>query len=186
VETHLPPLARRCRYSSEPFQPDCVVVIGVADMTLQYRIRSKYEDENWRQRIFHSNEMLLHYLNHWCADSSSVFPVTEMVSRLLLLFSPRCVLHQTNLRALLNLTISTPADEYRATWHNHSDGAAKNLIDSLVQILEDAIKEWESRGFSNLPHADVIDRLVLEIVAHQYVVFHHNQTTRRDLNHWGI
>ncbi len=155
-------------------------------MTLQYRIRSKYEDENWRQRIIHSNEMLLYYLNQWCADSSCVFPVTEVVSRLLFLFSPRCMVYQTNLRALLSRTIFVPMDEYRATWPNRSLGAATQLIDTLEQILEDAIREWEINGFSNLLHTDVIDRIVIEIVAQQYVVFHHNQTTRRDLNHWGI
>jgi len=155
-------------------------------MTLQYHIRSKYEDENWRQRIFHSNEMLLHYTNDWCTNSNCVFPVTEIVSRLLFLFSPRCLLHQTNLRALLNHTISTPVVEYRATWPNRSDSAAKNLIDLLVKILEDALEEWEPNGFSNLSHIDVTDRLVGVIIDQQYVVFHHNQTTRRDLNHWGI
>ncbi len=155
-------------------------------MTLQYRIRSKYEDENWRQRIFHSNEMLLHYLNAWCTDSNSEFPVTEIVSRLLVLFSPRCLLHQTNLRTLLNRPISTPTDEYQATWPKRSGEAAKTLIDSLVQTLQDAIQAWESHGFSSLPHTVVIDRLVGEIVDQQYVVFYHNQTTRRDVNHWGI
>jgi len=155
-------------------------------MTLQYRIRSKYEDENWRQRIFHSNEMLLHYTNAWCTDSNSVFPITELVSRLLFLFSDRCLLHQTNLDALLNHTISTPADEYRSTWPNRSDSAAQDLTDLLVQTLEDAVEEWEFNGFSNLPHTDVTDRLVGVIVDQQYVVFHHYETTRRDLNHWGI
>ena len=155
-------------------------------MTLQYRIRSKFEDENWRERCIHCLELLLHYSEHWCKECENQFPVAEFVSRLLFLFSRRCALHQTTVRTLLSRPNSDPMEEYRTTWPQRSEEMGQELVGLLQEIVEDAISEWESAGFSKRPHSVVVDQIVAAIVHQQYVVFHHNQTTRRDINHWGI
>ncbi len=154
-------------------------------MTLQYRIRSKFEDEQWRDRVLLCRKLLLQYVDAWCR-SDSEFPVETFLSKTLFLFSPRCLIHRLKLAELLERGLTTSTEEYLATWPHRRNDSASMLIDSLNAIVKSAAKEWDANGFSELTIDFVVEMLVKEITGLHYVVFHHRQTTSRDCNHFGI
>ena len=58
-------------------------------MTLQYRIRSKYQDQLWRQRVYLCELRVADANNRWCRSEED-FPIQRVVAGVLLFFSPRC------------------------------------------------------------------------------------------------
>lgn len=157
-------------------------------MTLQYRIRSKYEDDRWRQRIRLCCMLILESIDEWC-KSDLRFPVDDCVRCGLHLFSKRCDLeaiseHQVKLQ-LLSLSLDCRA-EFVTEWPRRTDADFFTLVDSMSQVLRNAEDAWESNGITALSAEDVTGQLVDEIVGKQFVVFHRTETTRRDANHWGI
>jgi hypothetical protein len=159
-----------------------------AEMTLQYRIRSKWEDELWRHRIYLCDKLLQDCLDQWCR-SNAPFPIRIVVTDVLYLFSPRCYpfsLAQYQLAEQLAGLVASAENEYRMTWPERDEPEGVALIASLTGIVTRAVESWSDRGLGSLSSGEVAEQLAAEIVARQYVVFHHNETTKRDLNHWGI
>lgn len=157
-------------------------------MSLQYRIRSKSADEKWRARVRHCETSLSEFVDRWCREDAD-FPVRSFVAGTLFLFSPRCDPDGNDemLQVLLRTAQGTdPAIEFNSTWPARPISEATDLIQSLSQVIERAVGTWTAKGIVALPLSCVVERLVAEIVAHQYVIFRHYETTRRDLNHWGI
>lgn len=58
-------------------------------MTLQYRRRSKYQDELWRGRVYLCERLMSEAVNQWYL-SGGEFPTQPVVAGVLYLFSPRC------------------------------------------------------------------------------------------------
>jgi hypothetical protein len=157
-------------------------------MTLQYRIRSKDEDERWRQRIYLCDKLLRDAIDWWCR-TDSVFPTYDVVGSVLYLFSPRCDPFELSPYRLVERfggIIGTPETEYRLAWPRRSTAEADSLIAALAAIVAGAVRTWIERGVGDPSTGEVADRLAEEIVARRYVSFHHRETTRRDVNHWGI
>lgn len=157
-------------------------------MTLQYRIRSKHEDETWRERVYLCDKLLLEAVDEWCR-SDDEFPARGVVAGVLYLFSPRCYpfeLSPYRLRERLGEIVGTPEDEYRRAWPRRNVSECAGLVASLFGIVADAVESWYLRGVGDPPSGWLAERLAEEIVARRYVIFHHYETTRRDLNHWGI
>jgi hypothetical protein len=156
-------------------------------VTLQYRIRSKYQDQLWRQRIYLCERLLSDAIDRWCL-SDGEFPKQPVVAGVLYLFSPRCEpleLSSHRLCERLGKVIGTPEEEYRMTWPRREEPQGQALIASLSVIVVDAVESWCGRGVEP-SSVRLAESLVEEVVAQQYVVFHHCETTRRDINHWGI
>jgi hypothetical protein len=156
-------------------------------MTLQYRIRSKYEDEKWKHRIYLCDHLLLDAIDQWCR-SDAEFPIRDIVAGVLYLFSPRCrpfELSKYRLPEQLRAVAKSPEDEYRLTWPRRDESQGAELIAALSTGVTRAVELW-GVGRDRPTGAELAEYLVGEIVALQYVVFHHYETTRRDINHWGI
>lgn len=157
-------------------------------MTLQYRIRSKYEDERWRHRVFLCENFLLETIDYWCRTDAA-FPTNAVVAGILYLFSPRCdpfQLSPQRLRERLGELAGVPEKEYRLTWRQREASQAEALIASLGAIIAEAVESWIEHGIAEPSSSSIAQRIAEEIVAQQYVVFHHYQATRRDINPWGI
>ena len=151
-------------------------------MTLQHQLRSLWEDRLWQRRIALSNSLLLETVDWWCRSDSD-FPVAETVAGILHLFSPRCSpddLRATGIREHLPGLVRTPDIEYSQTWPKRTDVEKNTLIAALTEVLSTAVDSWTTGGLHD-PTIDSVNRQITSlIVAEQYVVFHHKQTTRRD------
>lgn len=157
-------------------------------MTLQYRIRSKYEDDRWRQRARICALLLLDAVEEWCKSDLS-FAVDDCVRCCLHLFSKRCDLDAISERHVKNQLLSASLigrEEYAAEWPCRTDADYSAISESMSQVLHEAVVKWESDGVGSLRADDVAGQLLDEIIGQQFVVFHHTETTRRDINHWGI
>lgn len=157
-------------------------------MTLQYRIRPRYEDERWRQRVDLCDRLVSEAIDGWCR-SEAEFPTRDIVAGVLYLFSPRCEpsgLTPYRLGERLGEIAESPENEYRRAWPRREESQGHALIASLSAIIAGAVESWADRGVAASSSRDLVERLAEEIVAQQYVIFHHDQTTRRDINHWGI
>ena len=157
-------------------------------MTLQYRIRSKYQDQLWRQRVYLCEQLVSDIYDRWCRSDED-FPVRRVVAGVLYLFSPRCepfVVSPYLLCERLSNTIGEPEDEYRLTWPRHEESQSAELIAALSSGITKAVEVWSEGGDNGPSSIELAEYLVGEIVALQYVVFHHCESTRRDINHWGI
>lgn len=157
-------------------------------MTLQYRIRPKYEDERWRQRVYLSETLLSDAIDQWCR-SGTEYPVWGVVARILYLFSPRCEpfnLSPYRLYEWLGQIVGTPEHEYQLAWPRRPASQGRALITSLSTIMVGAVQSWTDHGLGNSSSKGLAEQLAAEFVAQKYVVFHHCQTTRRDPNPWGI
>lgn len=151
-------------------------------MTLQYRTRNTWDDQQWNQRVRLSDSLLMDVVDWWCRGERE-FPVDSTVASFLFLYSPRCkpfAIHEAGLRRKLFDTVDSPSAECALTWPTHDKRQQLALIESLRTILQDAVGKWNEGLLSELPVAVVNQRLADEIVDHKYVVFHHTQTTRRD------
>ena len=148
-------------------------------MTLQYRRRSKYEDEIWQLRVHLCREMLVLLTDSWCKDPESEFPVSQFVARLLVLFRSSTFPYDDNAQSLLSQEVCTAATEYSTTWPHRQDEQAAETIASLTSVIQGALAEWECQGFAGLSVDRVADQLVDMVVGTQYVVFHHYKTTKR-------
>ena len=105
------------------------------------------------------------------------------------LFSKRCALTGIREHGVKSQLLSESFDcrkEYAMEWPRRTDADCSSLVGSMSQVLLDAEAQWECSGIGTLSVEDVAGQLVDEIVAHQFVVFHRTETTRRDTNHWGI
>lgn len=155
-------------------------------MTLQYRIRSKYEDEKWQQRIYLCNNLLLEAIDQWCRADAE-FPTRNIVAGVLYLFSPRCYpFGPSPYRLCEQLSeVVSPEAEYQLTWPNRDESQSAELIAALSMGVTRAVDLWNA-GRDRPSSVELTEYLVGEIVAFQYVVFHHYETTLRDINHWGI
>lgn len=161
---------------------------GRFPMTLQYRIRSKYEDELWRQRVYLCEKLLEEAYDKWCR-SDDPFPTTSFVAGVLYLFSPRCDPYRISphrVNRQVAEVVDAPEVEYHLTWPKREPEQAAALVAALTGIMNEAIQSWEQPDSEVAAGGSVSKRLVEEIVTQQYVIFHHKETTRRDLNHWGI
>ena len=157
-------------------------------MTLQYRIRSKYEDQLWGQRVYLCEQLLADAYDRWCRSDED-FPVRRVVAGVLFLFSLRCEPFEMSpyrlCERLANI-VGTPEDEYRLTWPKRDESQGAELITALSTGVTRAVELWSDGGNKGPSGIELAEYLVGEIVAGQYVVFHHCETTRRDINHWGI
>ena len=156
-------------------------------MTLQYRIRSKFEDDLWRQRVYLCERLVYEAVDQWFL-SGGVFPTQLLVAAVLYLFSPRCYPYELSPYRLverLGKLSGTSEEEYRQAWPRWSEAEGQALLASLSALVENAVSLWTA-GDEDWSSGKLAERLVDEIVAKQYVVFHHTETTRRDVNHWGI
>ncbi len=158
-------------------------------MTLQYRIRSKYEDDCWRQRVQLYEGVISAIFDRWCRSDAD-FPVTAFATGTLFLFSPRCDPENTTVSQLvefiLGKDVTVPELEYSATWPKRPLSDGQRLIDAITGITVGAIQAWENDCVDQEQLNSLPVQIVTEIVGQQYVVFHHKETTRRDFNHWGI
>jgi hypothetical protein len=112
-----------------------------------------------------------------------------VVAGILYLFSPRCEpleLSPYRLCEWLGRIVGTPEEEYQLAWPRRAESQGHALIASLSAIIAGAVKLWGDHGVGNPSSGVLAEQLAEEIVAQKYVIFHHCQTTRRDLNHWGI
>lgn len=157
-------------------------------MTLQYRIRPKHADQVWRQRVYLCEQLFAEAYERWC-HSDGDFPTRSVVAAVLYLFSPRCSpfdLFHHRLGERLAGTVGLPEDEYRSTWPKRNEAQAAELIAAMSRGVELAAELWSEGNEAGPSAVALADFCVSEIVARQYVIFHHYETTRRDLNHWGI
>jgi hypothetical protein len=151
-------------------------------MTLQYRVRSMEEDRNWQQRIRLSCCLLLDAVDWWCRADAD-FPLDFTVASVLYLFSPRCNpfdLSEIGVRSSLLETVGTPTDEYSQTCPRRTDDQRSKLINTISSIVSGAIKRWDEGSFLDPPIEMVNQQIVDQLVAQQYVIFHHHETTQRD------
>ena len=157
-------------------------------MTFQYRIRSKYEDDRWRLRIRFCQALILNAVDGWCRTDVP-FPVRKLVACCLHLFSKRCDLSTLSESRTCQQLVSIARDataEYFTEWPHRSRDDAALLIDAMERILLEAKHHWRDNGLTSLSAETVVAMLVNEIVNQQFVVFHHKESTARDINHWGI
>jgi hypothetical protein len=157
-------------------------------VTLQYRIRSKYQDQLWRQRVYLCEQLVADAYDRWCRSDED-FPNQRVVAAALFLFSPRCTpfeLSPYRLCPRLATVTGTPEDEYRLTWPKREESESAELIAALSTGVTRAVELWRDGRDKGPSSVELAEYLVGEIVARQYVVFHHYETTRRDINHWGI
>ncbi|HVS71702.1 MAG TPA: hypothetical protein VHQ47_10650 [Phycisphaerae bacterium] len=157
-------------------------------MTLQYRIRNKYQDQLWQYQISLCEALLAKSLDEWCAGDRD-FPSRDVVAGILYLLSPRCDANSwstSDVSQRLKSTAGSPEAEYAMTWPNRSGDEATTLVRSLSEIIAAAVEIWKTRGLTALSTAALMNAVVAEILAQRYVIMHHYETTRRDANHWGI
>jgi hypothetical protein len=157
-------------------------------MTLQYRIRSKYEDQLWTHRVSLCDAVLATAVSDWCVAGGD-FPAAEVVAVVLRVFSSRCFageLRPSGIWGRLRATVGTAEAEYRSAWPRRGESEAAGLIGSLTAIVASAVRVWADDGLGALGFSDVTERLVAEILAGRYVIVHHSESTLRDANHWGI
>jgi hypothetical protein len=146
-------------------------------MTLQYRIRSKYQDQLWRQRVYLCEKLVADANDRWCRSDEDF------------LFSPRCEPFEMSPHRLcerLDTIAGTPEDEYRLSWPKRDESQSAELIAALSMGVTRAVESWSEGSDKGPSSVELAEYLGGEIVARQYVVFHHCETTRRDINHWGI
>ena len=157
-------------------------------MTLQYRIRPKYEDQRWQHRVTLCGKLLLETIDRWCLTDAQ-FPVRSVVAGVLYLFSPRCDPYQLPSHRLcewLANVVETPEREYQLAWPHCEESQAEAAVLSLTAILDEAVELWTDRGIKSPSAGAMAQRIAEEIVAQQYVVFHHYESTCRDINPFGI
>jgi len=157
-------------------------------VTLQYRIRSKYQDQLWRQRVYLCQQLLSDAYDRWCR-SDEAFPLRGVVAGVLFLFSPRCEPFEMSPYRLCERLIGVvgaPEDEYRMTWPQRDESQGTELIAVLSMGVTRAVELWGEGDDKGPSSVELAEKLVREVVAQQYVVFHHYETSRRDVNHWGI
>jgi len=150
-------------------------------MTLQYGIRSMWEDREWQHRVRLSSHLLLETVDWWCRTNAD-FPIDSAVASVLYLFSPRCnpfAVPDARVRQHLIPIVRTPTAEYSRVWPRRSEAERDELIDSLTRILSVAARQWND-DLQNPPIEQVNQQIAAQIVAQKYVVFHHYETTRRD------
>jgi hypothetical protein len=141
-----------------------------------------WEDRKWQQRVRLSNCLLLEAADWWCRTDSE-FPVDGIVASVLRVFSPKFDpfgVSETGLRQHFLDTVGKSTAEYSLTWPHRADSQRSELIDTISRILSDAVNRWKDGGLSDPPIEMVNQQIIDQIVAQQYVMFHHNQTTRRD------
>src|SRR5262249_16795490 len=128
-------------------------------------------------------------IDQWCR-SDTVFPTPSVVAGVLYLFSPRCgdPCDQSphRLAETLGKIVGTPESEYLQAWPHRDESLRKALITALTAIVEESVKPWTDGSDPDPSSGSLARRMVEQIVAQQFVVFHHRETTRRDVNHWGI
>jgi hypothetical protein len=150
-------------------------------MTLQYRTRPMWEDRKWLQRIRLLRCFLLEAVDWWCRTESE-FPMDGTIASVLHLFSPRCDpfdVPEVRVRQHLLNIVGTPIAEYSQTWPRHTGVQKLELINAISGILSDAVNRWND-GALDPPIEMVNQQIIDQIVDRKYVIFHHNETTRRD------
>lgn len=156
-------------------------------MTLQYRPRSAWEDQKWQHRIWLCKCLVTETVDWWCRADCG-FPVEPTVASVLFIFSPKRDAQQipeSNLRAFLSSAAESATSEYAHAWPNHAPEMQSRLINDISAILCDAEQQWTTGSLLEPSVESVTEQIVAEIVAQQYVVFHHTQTTRRDGGFYG-
>lgn len=151
-------------------------------MSLQYRTRSMSSDRDWRQRVRLSLLLLMETVDGWCRQDGE-FPVEQSVAGVIYIFSPRWdpfSAPEVDVQQRVFALADTPQNEYRKTWPLRTESCGMELIDALCEVLDDAVTQW-SNGSMLTPTIESVNQQLAEvIVALQFVVFHHHQTTTRD------
>lgn len=148
-------------------------------MTLQYRSRSTFEDGLWGQRVYLCERFLTEVFDAWC-QAEDEFPAETTIAGVLHLFSPKRWMYDVRpyrLVETLSKAMGTAEEEYRHAWPNRSPQQARELIEALAAILAAAATSWQSGQMQST--RDLTAVIEKEIVARQYVVFHHYETTKR-------
>ncbi len=151
-------------------------------MTLQYRTRSMWEDRKWLQRIRLCNCLLMDATDCWCRSDAD-FPTADTVAAFLYLCSSRSdpwALSESTLRSSLDSVVESADREYELAWPARDPTLHLALVDALTEILNSSLEAWESGSMRDPTVESVANQLVDTIVAQQFVVFAHTQTTRRD------
>jgi hypothetical protein len=157
-------------------------------VTLQYRIRSKYKDQLWQHQISLCEALLSKLLDDWCVSGGG-FPTRDAVAGILYLLSPRCDANNwstSEVSQRLQSTVGPAETEYELTWPLRSRDEAEALVRSLSEILSAALRIWETRGVGTLSVSALMNAVVAEILTHRYVIKYHDESTRRDVNPFGI
>ena len=69
--------------------------------------------------------------------------------------------------------------KYSRAWPQRTDAQRSELINTILRIVSESVNRWNG-GFLD-PSIEMANQQVIDqLVAQKYVVFHHNQTTRRD------
>ena len=151
-------------------------------MSLQYRMRDMSADRRWQQCVTLSERLIIETLDLWCRTDQD-FPTSQLVAAVLYLFSPRCeplALSIQNVRKTVFEQVGSADDEYRHSWPNRTPQQCVDMIRAMESTLENAVRQW-SEGSILTPTTESVNQQLVElIIAHQYVVFYHHQTTRRD------
>lgn len=141
-----------------------------------------WQDLIWRQRVRVSGLFLLDVVDHWCREGDE-FPLSKTVAGLLYVFSARfdpMDTPESNIRERIFEHTGTPRAEYLLTWPKRSDSQASELTDALSTAITEAVSRWADGSLRTTSIDSVIDQVMKLIVAKQYTIFHHFQTTRRD------
>lgn len=152
-------------------------------MTLQHRYRSDLDDQIWNQKLNLTEKLLLDSIDDW-AQFEEEFPIKDVVSGILYLFSSRSDSDNINAQQLkihLQKHASSPEIEYSLTWPKRTVEEGQELIDCISMILIAAISEWSNHGIHSLTVTSVLEQIMTQIMKQQYVIFHHHETTTRDL-----
>ena len=140
-------------------------------------------DRAWQARVRLASCLLLETVDAWCRDGGE-FPTEFTVASLMFLLSRRCQpdgINKTGLREHISGNVTTPAVEYEQEWPQRESSLADELIQSMSDILSAAVAQWDAGTLSEPSMENVTQRIVDEVVARQYVVFHHYESTRRDV-----
>jgi len=151
-------------------------------MSLQYRTRSRWDDLLWLQRVRLSERLILELVDDWCRGNDE-FPVQQTVAALLYIFSPQCdplKVPESKLCERVFEMVGSAQSEYLQTWPQRSESDAAELIEALYQTFSGAVRQWSDGSAGTAAIGIVNEQVARLIVAKQYVVFHHFETTHRD------
>ena len=156
-------------------------------MSLQYRVRSRYDDEKWRYRNYLCEVLLSNAINDWCLTGNE-FPISSVVAKVVHLFSPASDVRDVSAAGLeeyLAANVVDPCDEFLFAWPNRDASGCAKLVGGLTRIVNEAVEILSQNGTLSLSARAITERLADEVVARQFVVFHRYETTSRDNNFHG-
>lgn len=151
-------------------------------MTLQYRLRDMSADRRWQQCVTLAERLVVESLDLWCRGDED-FPKLTTVAAILYLFSSRCDPFRfplQNVRQTVAAHVGSVSAEYHLNCPNGLAEQGTALVASLCEVLDSAISQWNQGSVVSPTAEAVVQKVVDLLIEHQYVIFYHHQTTRRD------